>query len=147
MVKVNRYQLEELRSIIHPLQGLAHKPGQSVMQMQWGEISNAFPKNTFPVGAIHEIICDNAADAAAAAGFISVITAALMQDSGAGIWVGKTNDIFPAALATFNIQPHQVIFIQLQKNKELMWAAEEALKCNGVAAVVAEITGLNFMQS
>ncbi len=56
MGQVNSYRLEELRRIILPLQGLSHKPGQSVMQMQWGEMASTFPKRTFPTGAMHEMI-------------------------------------------------------------------------------------------
>ena len=147
MLQGKAYRLEELRRMILPLQGLSHKPGRPIVHMQWGEIANAFPNNIFPVGAIHEMICSSAADAAATAGFISVITGTLMQDSGAVIWIGKEKDIFPAALSSFNIAAHQVIFIQLNKDKEILWVAQEALKCNGVAAVIAEINQLNFMQS
>jgi protein ImuA len=139
--------LEELRKVILPLQGLSHKPGRAVMNMHWGAIANAFPKKTFPIGAMHEMITNSAADAAATAGFISCIAGALMQDGGAAIWIGTQRDIFPAALAQFNIAPHHLIFIQLKKEKELLWASEEALKCNGVAAVITEIDHLNFMQS
>ncbi len=70
-----------------------------------------------------------------------------MRDGGAVIWISKERDIFPAALTTFNIAPHHIIFIQLHKRKDLLWATEEALKCNGVAAVIAEINQLNFIQS
>lgn len=54
---------------------------------------------------------------------------------------------FSPALSLFGIKPEQVIFIQLKKEKEILWAMEEALKCNGLSAVIAQIPELNFTSS
>ena len=40
--------------------------------------------------------------------------------------------IFPPALKSFGIAPDKIIFIDLKKEKEILWAMEEALKCDGL---------------
>jgi protein ImuA len=48
---------------------------------------------------------------------------------------------------TFNVEPDQVIFIDLGQDKDVLWVMEEALKCEGLAAVVAELKEISFAQS
>ncbi len=48
---------------------------------------------------------------------------------------------------TFDVEPHRVIFIDLQREKDVLWAMEEALKCEGLAAVIAEVREISFSQS
>jgi protein ImuA len=50
-------------------------------------------------------------------------------------------------LQFFCVEPGQIIFIDLQKEKDLLWAVEEALKCEGLAAVVGEIPEMSFTAS
>jgi len=47
----------------------------------------------------------------------------------------------------FDVEPDRVIFIDLQREKDVLWATEEALKCEGLAAVVAELREISFAQS
>ena len=110
-------------------------------------ITNAFPNAEFPFGAIHEFIAAAAEDVAASSGFITGILSSLMDSGGATIWISSYRTIFPPALAAFGVAPDKIIFIDLKKEKEILWAMEEALKCNGLAAVVGEITELSFTAS
>ena len=84
---------------------------------------------------------------AASCGFISGIAGGLMKHNGAMVWISNNRNIFPPALKAFGIMPERVIFIQLKKEKELLWVMEEALKCEGLAAVIGEITELGFTAS
>lgn len=112
-----------------------------------GPLKDAFPGNTFPLGAVHEFIYTATEDAAVTAGFIAGILASLMQDGGVAIWIGPSPMIFPPALKSFGIAPDKNIFIDLKKEKEMLWAIEEALKCNGLAAVIGEVQELTFTAS
>ena len=47
----------------------------------------------------------------------------------------------------FDVEPDRVIFIDLQREKDVLWTTEEALKCEGLAAVIAEIREISFAQS
>jgi protein ImuA len=59
--------------------------------------------------------------------------------------VGLT--VFPPGLAAFGIEPDRVIFVDLKRDRDVLWVAEEALKCEGLAAVIAEVRGIDFTQS
>jgi protein ImuA len=70
-----------------------------------------------------------------------------MQNGGACIWIGLSGNLFPMALKAFGVEPDRVIFINLLKNKDVLWAMEEALKCAGLAAVIGELKEIDFKQS
>jgi protein ImuA len=63
------------------------------------------------------------------------------------MWIGTSRKIFPPALKAFGIEPDQFIFVDLQKEKDVMWAMDEALKCDALTAVVAEMQDLSFTES
>ncbi|MEO8860453.1 MAG: Error-prone repair protein ImuA [Ginsengibacter sp.] len=110
-------------------------------------VKNAFPEGQFPLGAIHEFLIEGSEEAAATAGFVSGMLASLMRNSGVTIWISACRNIFPPSLISFGIIPEKIIFIDLKKEKEILWAMEEALKCNSVAAVVGELHELTFTAS
>jgi protein ImuA len=112
-----------------------------------GPIEAAFPNGIFPVGAVHEFLTTEPEHAAATSGFIGGILAQLMRHNGVCLWISKARTVFPPALKVFGVPPERVIFIDLQREKDLLWATEEALKCDGLAAVIAELPGINFTQS
>ena len=111
------------------------------------DIETAFRNNIFPTGAIHEFICLKNEHTAATTGFISGILAVVMQHAGVCLWVSTNRRLFATALSTFNAIPDNIIFILVDREKEVLWATEEGLKCKGIAAVVAEVKNLTFMQS
>lgn len=112
-----------------------------------GPIEEAFPNGIFPLGNVHEFVCTSTEQAAASSGFISGILATLMRQQGTCLWIGTSRALFPPALNTFGIAPHRMIFITVKRKRETLWAMEEALKCEGLSAVVAELSELDFIQS
>jgi len=112
-----------------------------------GPVEAAFPNGVFPLGTTHELVCANVAQAAAAAAFITGLLSVLMKDGGACLWIGLSQSLFAPALKAFGIEPDKVIFLNLLQDKEVLWVMEEALKCGGLAAVVGEVSGLDFKQS
>lgn len=139
--------IAKLKREILPLQGYKKNPGNDALNMGWGPIKRAFPNNEFPLGAVHEFLSTSAENSAAAKAFISSIVSVLMKEGSAAIWIGNTKNIFPPGFACMNIAPEKIIFISLKKEKEILWAMEEALKCEGLAAVVAELPELSFTAS
>jgi protein ImuA len=93
------------------------------------------------------MLCPAPEQAAATGGLVAGITASLMQQGGACLWISASRKVFPPSLLTFNIPPDRVIFIDVQREKDTLWAMEEALKCEGLAAVVAEVREISFAQS
>lgn len=121
--------------------------GNTIMDVDLGIIRNAFPGARFPLGAVHEFCCMQQESAAATGGFIAGILSTLMRGGGAAVWIGAAKEIFPPALLSFGIDPDKLIFIRLEKEKDRLWAMEEALACEGLAAVIGEIPDLQFTQS
>ena len=129
------------------LQGFKTQAGSTAVDSNLGSIVNAFPNKTFPVAAVHEFLSTEPEHTAATGGFISGLLAGLMQGGKACVWISKSRTLFPPALQFFCAEPDQIIFIDLQKEKDLLWAMEEALKCEGLAAVVGEIPEISFTAS
>lgn len=139
--------IARLRRDILPLHGFKSIPNNNDLDSRLGLIKNAFPGDTFPLGAVHEFICSSLKDVATTNDFITGVLASLMQNGGTSIWIGAKQTIFPPALKSFGIDPDKIIFIELHKEKEMLWAIEEALKCEGLSAVIGEIKELNFTSS
>ena len=139
--------IAQLQRDILPLQGFRPALKNRTLDAGLGPINKAFPDASFPVGAVHEFISNNIEDAAATSGFVAGLISTLMQGNGALIWISASRTIFPPALKSFGIPPERIIFIDLQKEKEIMWAMEEALKCKGLSAVIGEMQELNFTAS
>ena len=139
--------IARLQREILPLQGYKPHPNAESIDVGLGRIKQAFPNNTFPLGAVHEFCCTGAEDVSATAGFIAAILGSLMRDGGVALWISSSRTVFPPSLQSFSIQPDKIVFIDLKKQKDVMWAMEEALKCDGLAAVVGEISEVSFTAS
>jgi protein ImuA len=144
---VNKDIIAQLRRDILPLGGLRPANKQAMTAVNLGPIDQAFPNKTFPLGAIHEFCCTRAEDAAATGGFITGILGTLMSKGGVALWISSSRSIFPPSLKLFGIEPDKIVFIDLQREKDILWTIEEALKCEGIAAVVGELSELSFTAS
>ena len=117
------------------------------------EICHAFPNSTFPTAAIHEFFTENSEIATATSGFVAGVLTSLMSKSGqrgprgAAMWIGTSRKLFPPALKNFGIEPDRFIFVDLKNEKDVLWAMDEALKCDALSAVVAEMPDLSFTES
>ena len=112
-----------------------------------GPVEAAFPNGSFPLGAVHELVCGNTEQATASGGFVTGLLSVLMQNGGVCVWIGLSGNLFPSALKAFGVDPDKVIFIHLLKDKDVLWAMEESLKCAGLAAVIGELREIDFKQS
>jgi protein ImuA len=139
--------IAQLQKDILPLQG--YKPLQNMQADPLGleEINASFPQKTFPLAAIHEFVCEGKEDLAAAEGFISGILSSLNRNGGASMWIGISQHVFPPALKSFGLDPERILFVQMKREKDVLWAMEEALQCNGINAVIAELKDLSFNTS
>lgn len=115
--------------------------------MGLGPLEKAFPNGVFPKGVIHEFVSFNRMDSAASCGFIGGLLGKLMQADGICIWIGSIQTVFPAAIRSFGVDPASIVFVSMKREKDVLWAMEEALKCHGITAVLAEIHQLDFIQS
>ena len=112
-----------------------------------GPVESAFPNAVFPIGAIHEFLNFEPEQAAANNGFISGLLKSLMNKGGICLWISVSRKLFPPALKLFGVNPEQFIFIDLKRERDLLWVMEEALKCEGLAAVICEVREIGFAES
>jgi protein ImuA len=138
--------VDQLQKNILLLQGIKMPSGSSE-NIGLGPVERAFPNGVFPKGTIHEFLSAKPEHAAACGGFVSGILNSLMQKGGACIWISVARTLFPPALKNFGVKPDRIIFIDLKHERDILWAAEEALKCEGLSAVIAEVQELSFTQS
>lgn len=110
-------------------------------------LTNAFHFNTFPLGAVHEFICDESSSHACTVGCISALIRTLISSNGISVWLSQSKNLFPPAFAQFGLTPENLFFIHLNNQKDILFAMEEALRCEGLTAVVADLNNLNFKQS
>ena len=139
--------VRQLQKEILSLQGVHRTSDNQALNTGLGPLEMAFPNRTFPIGAVHEFISNEAENAAATNGFISGLLGRLMHRGGACLWIGAKRTLFPPALKIFGIDPERIIFIDLARQKDVLWTIEEALKCNALAAVVGELKELSFTES
>ena len=139
--------ISRLRKDILLWEGFKQPAANNAGVIGLGAIEAAFPNGVFPTGTIHEMVCPTAEQGAATGGFMAGLLASLMRQGGACLWIGISRKLFPPSLMAFNVEPDRVIFIDLQREKDVLWAMEEALKCEGLAAVVAELREISFEQS
>lgn len=139
--------IARLQKDILLLQGFKPTLNSTAVDMGLGPIKDAFPNATFPTSAVHEFLSETAEHSAATAGFIGGLLGGLMQHGGACIWIGLSRALFPPALKAFGIEPDRVVFVTLKRERDVLWAMEEALKCEGLAAVVGEMKEIGFTAS
>lgn len=138
--------IHQLQKEILLLQSFKPPELQKAETFGLGTIETAFPNGIFPTGTIHEFLNEVPEHQAACGGFIASLLKVLMQQ-GNCIWIGTSRKLFPPALKAFGVDPERIIFVDLQREKDMLWATEEALKCEGLVAVVAEISDLSFTTS
>jgi protein ImuA len=139
--------IAQLQKDILPLQGFRSISAGTAINVGWGQMDDAFPNGAFPLGAVHEFLCSGSEDGAPTSGFIAGLLAPLMRNRGVTIWISSSRKLFPPALKIFGIEPDRIIFLDLQKEKDVIWAMEEALKCGALAAVVGEMREISFTAS
>jgi protein ImuA len=146
--------IQRLEREILPLQGFKPPKGGGALDFGLGPMQAAFPNGHFPTGVVHELVSDTAESAAASVGFMSGLMGTLMRGGGAALWIGGSGmamgarrRVFPLALKSFGIEPDRVVFVELSRPKDMLWVMEEALKCEGLAAVVGEIPEIGFTAS
>ncbi|PWS30254.1 ImuA family protein [Pedobacter paludis] len=153
-LKIPRSMLSGKKAIVSQLQERilsleGYKPGVEGRAMSSGAgcLDAIFPMGRIPLGVLHEFIAGDMESLASTGGFIASLLARLMAGKGGCMWVSASRKIFPSALAAFGLSPERVVFIDLASDRDVLWAAEEALKCDGLSAVVMEVSVISFAQS
>lgn len=137
---------QQLQKQINALQGLG-KTSPDAALSGFAPFDSAFPDGCFPKSALHEFISYERSQAAATLGFMTALAGKLLRDNGICLWIGNDSTIFPAGLHAFGFPPDRMVFIRARKPKDLLWSFEQALQCEALTAVIADIPELGFTES
>ena len=110
-------------------------------------MNDHFPNGHFPTASVHELLCPAPESMAASLGFVAALNTILFSPEAVIAWIGSDAALFPPALTAFNLKPQNIICIYPSNIRERTWVIEEALKCKGLNAVIAELKGFDFTQS
>ncbi|RDJ04023.1 ImuA family protein [Rhizobium grahamii] len=137
--------LADLRERISALEGGVAK---RVGGLPFGvpEIDQILPGGGLAYGALHEFSGGGAGavDGAAAALFAAGIAA---RTRGTIVWCLTRPDLFFPALAQAGLHPNRVIFVEGDKEEDVLSSMEEALGYGGLGAVVGELVRLPMVSS
>src|SRR6187402_3861726 len=137
MPAARQHVLEELRERISALEGGS---ARSAGSMPFGvpEIDAVLPGGGLAHGAIHEFAGGGAGtvDGAAAALFAAGVAA---RTKGKVVWCLTRPDLFFPALAQAGLQASRVVFVEGDKEEDVLASMEEALSYGGLGAVVGEL--------
>jgi protein ImuA len=103
-------------------------------------IDAALPGGGLARGAIHEILAVETGPSTA------FCAHALSRAGGMAAWIappGATDMPWPHGLAAFGLDPAALLFCDA-KGGDALWAAEQALRCTALAAVVATLPRLDL---
>ncbi|WP_321286238.1 hypothetical protein [uncultured Sunxiuqinia sp.] len=139
--------IKQLRDRILSMEGFSTGKDSQQLDFGLGKMNAAFPGGTFPIAAMHEFVSHTEACAAASNGFLAGLLATLMKKGGFCLWISTGRKLFPPALKFFGIEPEQLIFIDVRRQKDALWAMEQGVKCNALTAVVGELRDISFADS
>lgn len=137
---VPRETLAALRRSVRALEGGARAGALSLGP----GLAQALPQGGLALGALHEVAPQAHFDGPAALGFILGAAArALCARPGELIWIRARAPEFGApygpGLAGLGLEAARLLFVRPRRAQEALWAAEEAARTAGLAAVVAEL--------
>ena len=139
--------IDSLRKELMQLGGLKTPPKEFYRNEGIACMNDHFPNRLFPTASVHEFICPAPESMAASLGFVAALNSILFSPEAVVAWIGSDVALFPPAFTAFNLKPHHLLCIYPGSLKERTWVIEEALKCKGLNAVIAELKGFDFTQS
>jgi protein ImuA len=118
----------------------------TVLPFGIAEMDARLPGGGLQRGQLHEVIEGGPAGeyAAVATLFAAGIAARI---AGPVLWCLRGRDLFAPALARIGLHPDRVIYCETWKDRDVLPALEEGLRCAGLAAVVGEVTKLSLTAS
>ncbi|MGG6893700.1 ImuA family protein [Rhizobium sp. BR 315] len=145
MAAAREHVISDLRTRIAALERNAERKAD-YLPFGVPEIDAVLPGGGLAYGALHEFAGGGAGvvDGAAAALFVAGIAA---RTKGKIVWCLTRPDLFFPALAQAGLHPDRVVFVEADKEEDVLASMEEALAFGGLGAVVGEIVRLPMVAS
>lgn len=145
MSAVREHVLADLRQRISAMEG---GPAKRAGCLPFGvpEIDEVLPGGGLQLGALHEVAGGGSGtvDGAAAALFAAGIVA---RTKGEVVWCLTRPDLFMPALAQAGLHPKRVVFVEGDKEEDVLASMEQCLSYGGLGAVVGELVRLPMTAS
>jgi protein ImuA len=144
--------LAQLRARISALEGLPSLTagaGAAAAPLGVAAIDDCLPWGGLPLGGLHEIRPERAAAHGVVPGAALGFAACLLGRAGYArrgrlLWLTLSDHLYPAGLAGLGVPTERLLVVRPTRQADLLWAAEEGLRCKGVAGVLAEVNGADF---
>jgi len=145
MTAARELAIADLRERIAALEGGAAKK-KSCLPFGVPEIDNILPGGGLAHGALHEFAGGGSGtvDGAAAALIVAGIAA---RTKGKIAWCLTRPDLFFPALAQAGLHPDRVVFVEGDREEDVLASMEECLSYGGLGAVVGELVRLPMTAS
>jgi protein ImuA len=106
-------------------------------------VDEHLPGGGLCLGHLHEVM--EAGPASEHAAMASIFAAGILARlPGPVLWCLRGRDLFAPALARVGLHPDRVIYCETWKDRDVLPAMEEGLRCKGLAGVVGEATHLSL---
>lgn len=102
-------------------------------------IDRTLPWGGLPRGCLHEILAADAS--AAAAAFAAVLLARFAGRGGHVLWCRRRRGLYAPGLAGMDLDPAQLLMVHVEREADVLWVMEDALRCPALAAVLGEAEG------
>lgn len=137
--------IDDLREQIAKLEGGSAKKAEC-LPFGVPEIDGKLPGGGLAFGAIHEFAGGGAGtvDGAAAALMVAGIAA---RTKGKILWCLSRPDLFAPSISQAGLHPDRVIYVEADKEEDVLASFEEGLSFGGLGAVVGEIVRLPMTAS
>lgn len=139
-------QLDALRDQVRRLERGAGGRAGKVLSFGLDELDGAFPDGGLPLGCLHEIAGSESGSPSA---FAALLLARLAEGRPGGrvLWILRGRDLHAAGLVSYGLTPGRLIALRAERQADALWAMEEALRCNALSAVLAELDGIDMIAS
>jgi len=138
---VTRPDLDRLRARIRTLEGVGG--GMPAVRTLHPGLDRLLPWGGLPRGCLHQVIAE---DWGAATAFCAMIAGGLASDDSKPVlWCPLGDDLHAPGLAGFGLGPDRLILAIPANAAQAAWVMEEALRCPGLACVVAEMRGIDMV--
>lgn len=116
-------------------------------------LDDMLPRGGLARGRVHEIIGRDRNLEGAAYGFTAALASCLAGEAGDVLWVRQHSEggsrardahVSGRGAHWLGLDPDRLIQVAARDAAEVLWVAEEALRCAGLAAVVAEVRGMDL---
>ncbi len=99
------------------------------------------------LGAMHEIApAAGSIHRGAACGFALALAGRALERGGDLLWIetafaaAETGRLYGPGLEGFGLSPARLLIVRVPRARDVLWVMEEAFRCRGIAATIAELT-------